>query len=370
MKIRFAFLLVVLAVQSCKREPYPAPMVDTPQFTMSGQLNGEAFNWQAGVNDLYLTSLLDQNEFGVYEFSSSFDQTTCSGCDPVFTLTINDITPLAPNAPAVSDVLDVSTLNFATVNTSSNFRTINFFTPYSPDLSYQWSFGDGGSSDENNPQHTYSVSGTYNVILQIQSVFSTSCNISIEQTVFVGTNQYLSVPFDVIPGPGNNIQLYYLPSLPPHLQPVYWLINSDSYQGDGLLYPVDSWSDALEVCLNYYNTSTQEYGQYCVRYNDGLQSGQCLPIIYYQWEPAVINLNNVKFFYRDSSGARYNSITTLNANSNTILEILNVEDYLPGIDGRSAKKVSVRFNAWLAKEDNPIETIYMENVIAYLAFIY
>jgi hypothetical protein len=34
-------------------------------------------------------------------------------------------------------------------------------------VSWRWSFGDGTSSDERNPVHTYAAAGTYNVTLEI-----------------------------------------------------------------------------------------------------------------------------------------------------------------------------------------------------------
>src|SRR5690606_29692085 len=33
---------------------------------------------------------------------------------------------------------------------------------------YQWDFGDGGTSNDQNPAHTYSTNGTYYVVLTIQ----------------------------------------------------------------------------------------------------------------------------------------------------------------------------------------------------------
>lgn len=56
-------------------------------------------------------------------------------------------------------------------------------------VSYQWSFGDGTSSTQRFPQHTYSVPGFYNVCLNIQDG---SCNNSTCQQIYV--DSVINVP--------------------------------------------------------------------------------------------------------------------------------------------------------------------------------
>ncbi len=49
--------------------------------------------------------------------------------------------------------------------------TVTFTSACSPDvLSWQWDFGDGGTSFIQNPVHTYGVSGNYPVSLEVQNV--------------------------------------------------------------------------------------------------------------------------------------------------------------------------------------------------------
>lgn len=58
-------------------------------------------------------------------------------------------------------------------NGSGNF-TNNSTIPGNGNLSYQWNFGDGNYSAENNPVHTYTVSGPHNVTLTATSAFGCS----------------------------------------------------------------------------------------------------------------------------------------------------------------------------------------------------
>jgi len=56
---------------------------------------------------------------------------------------------------------------------------------------WQWDFGDGGSSNIQNPEHTYSNSGIFNVILIVSNSFGCSDSITLPVTIYVTpTAQY------------------------------------------------------------------------------------------------------------------------------------------------------------------------------------
>jgi len=355
-------IIVILVLNGCKREQYPEPIVMQPEFSLSGTLNGEVFNLQAGNNNLYLTSSLAQNEFGVYQFESSFNSTTCGGCNPVFSVVINDTEALDPGVNSSAAILSPTILDFAMSNSNSDFLTFNFDTPNVPGGNFNWNFGDGNASQQHEPQHTYSTPGIYTVTLNVQGGGGPGCDAEISQTVLAGNNHYLCVPFNIQDGPGNAVILSYPNNLPPHLQAQNWTINGNNYQGNNLHYNIPPGPNPVEICLNFYNTQAGESGQYCLTYDDGPGSNNlpCMTQIHYQFEPAQVNLSNVELTYKSPSGQTYSSISNLNNSSNTNFEILEVNDYAQGIDGHAAKKVSARFNAWLINTDNPNETIYME----------
>jgi|GEM_PF-3375529 len=363
-------ILLLVGSQACKREPYPEVIVGSPKFSLSGTLNGEILNLEAGNNNLYLTSSLVQNEFGVYEFMSAFQETTCSDCGPVFSVTINDISPLDPEESSAASILDLGILSFATVNSNSDFLTINFDTPNTPNVNFSWNFGDGDTSQDHNPQHTYDSAGIYTVTLEVHSTGGPGCDVTMSQTIQVGSNQYLSAPFNLHDGMGNSIVLSYPPNLPPNLQPMNWVIDGNNYQGNNFQYNIPPGPEEVEICLNYYNTQADEYGQYCITYDDGPGNNPCMTQLHYQWEPVNVNLNNVQLTYRNSVGQHYQSVSTLNNNAANKFEILQVDNYPAGIDGQQAKKIKARFNAWLVNEENSMETIYMENMVAEFAFVY
>ncbi len=80
-----------------------------------------------------------------------------NGCDTIMGRYIN-IVPRPQANFTWADVCDKVAMNFA--NTS---------TIQSGSLSYEWTFGDGDYTNLQNPAHTYSASGTYDVTLKVTS---------------------------------------------------------------------------------------------------------------------------------------------------------------------------------------------------------
>src|SRR5690554_2349950 len=52
---------------------------------------------------------------------------------------------------------------------SQNFLEVTFQSTSTDAESYYWDFGDGATSVESSPVHTYAASGTYNVVLKVNS---------------------------------------------------------------------------------------------------------------------------------------------------------------------------------------------------------
>ncbi len=63
------------------------------------------------------------------------------------------------------NMITVNTSPIAEFSFSGNEYTVDFTNNSANATSYQWDFGDGSTSSENNPIHTYSTAGTYTVSL-------------------------------------------------------------------------------------------------------------------------------------------------------------------------------------------------------------
>ena len=70
-------------------------------------------------------------------------------------------------------------------NFNANNLAVNFTNTTTNASGYSWSFGDGGTSTQANPTHTYAASGTYSVKLVVNGPAGSGCADSISQNVVV-----------------------------------------------------------------------------------------------------------------------------------------------------------------------------------------
>lgn len=99
---------------------------------------------------------------------------------------------VAPNALAdFSYMISGNAVSFA--NSSQNA------------FAYNWDFGDGTSSTEQNPMHTYAANGTYDVILTAQSQ-SCDDDVNLQQVMIdaVGISELRTSLFEISPNPASN----------------------------------------------------------------------------------------------------------------------------------------------------------------------
>jgi PKD repeat protein len=126
-----------------------APM--TVQFSNNSSQNAETFEWSFPGGDPATST--EENPTVVYNtpgvFGVTLTVTNAAGSN-----TSNEVDFVTVNAaPATSFDHSISGNDVTFENTSDNFT------------SYSWDFGDGNTSDENNPTHTYESDGAYTVVL-------------------------------------------------------------------------------------------------------------------------------------------------------------------------------------------------------------
>lgn len=132
----------------------------TVQFTDASTANATSFNWQFPGGSP--SSSNEENPTVTYSVPGAYSVTlTVSNAAGSSTATQTDIIIVnaGPNANFSSSVAG-ATANFD--NTSSNAST------------YSWDFGDGNSSTDAEPSHTYAADGTYTVVLTATNACGTS----------------------------------------------------------------------------------------------------------------------------------------------------------------------------------------------------
>ena len=144
------------------------------QFTYVEKNIGEAvIKWTWDFGDGTTSSVKDPshifNKTGTYKVKLSLESKI--GCASlVFEKNISVIDPLNPNFETQSPLCLNNSLKFADLTTSTDGFS-----------SWQWDFGDGGISSIQNPNHSFTKSGNYNVKLTLTSI--TGCKSFITKTI-------------------------------------------------------------------------------------------------------------------------------------------------------------------------------------------
>ena len=195
-----------------------------PLSTMNMPISSNAFDSITDGNDFYIMvidDLLNNLIYGAYfggsqsaehvdGGTSRFDkkgviyQSVCAGCGG------NNDFPISPNPGAVSMTNNSSNCNNGVFKFDFNFPIVlaDFDAPWisciknidftnqstSPiNTTYFWDFGDGNTSNQNNPTHQYLLPGIYNITLISSSL--NACNLSdtITKQVYILSNSSTNI---------------------------------------------------------------------------------------------------------------------------------------------------------------------------------
>ena len=140
------------------------------QFSNTSSTNVTGYNWQF-PGGMPATSTL-QNPSVAYSAPGAYSVTlTVSNATGTATAVQNNIVTVNPKPTT------------AFISTIVG-RTVTFANNSSNAVSYQWSFGDGNTSTQPNPGHTYAADGTYTVVLTATNTCGTT---TAAQTVVIAT---------------------------------------------------------------------------------------------------------------------------------------------------------------------------------------
>jgi len=114
--------------------------------------------------------------------AGNYEVTVSDGvCTYVLTVTIPDVPgPTADFSASPMTGVTPLTVNFTYTGTGAN--------------SYNWSFGDGNTSTQQNPSHTYIITGSYDVILIVSSGSPDFCSDTFKITIVTQLPSFIVVP--------------------------------------------------------------------------------------------------------------------------------------------------------------------------------
>lgn len=210
MKVTYNLTLLLIAIsvlQSCKKKELPAPEEGAPVFMIESKINGSTVNITAGKEQYYMYTSANLDGLGINVLNGTLRPQQCDNCNHVFTISYRDSyyrNNLIINN--ISDVLKAGNYYFYngidTTNNNTYQGTLCSFNAYAPagtNYTYNWTFGDGGTSSLANPTHQYTEPADYNVCLTVSSPgypSKTICNmVTMDTTCRFQFNQTMSQNF-------------------------------------------------------------------------------------------------------------------------------------------------------------------------------
>ncbi|HLS70981.1 MAG TPA: PKD domain-containing protein, partial [Chitinophagaceae bacterium] len=142
----------------------------------------------------YLWSTWDTTQTITPEENTSYwvQVTNADGCTSFDTIDVENFLPLVEIDDIVANEIGVGEFEFEAIDVENADN-------------YTWDFGDGNTSNDENPTHTYADNGNYTVTLTV----SNECNEEtvsheIEVTDIVGINEIFKENINLYPNPANN----------------------------------------------------------------------------------------------------------------------------------------------------------------------
>ena len=212
-------------------------------FTDNGFVAGQTSFWDLGDGN---TSNQDQQVQHSYTGSGTYDVsltiTSAAGCQ-------NSLT-----TPDMIEVFVDPTADFDhIIDNSAEDASVQFIDQSIGAVQWNWSFGDGNSSTEQNPLHIYNGPGTYYVELLVTS--GDGCTSSISYTVVIQDNLYIYVPNAFTPD-GNGINDVFIPVVSGVRADDYELLIFDRW--GGLVFETDKIYEGWDGTFADSDTDVQD----------------------------------------------------------------------------------------------------------------
>ncbi len=143
--------------------------------TGGANVTSKLWRFGNGVTSTSNTSTVT-NTYASGVFSVTLVMTNATGCTDSITKVnyINSIKPKANFTATPTMICPGDTVTFTNTSSTNNIGTPNF--------SYQWDFGDGGTSTASNPSHVYTATGNYTVKL---IVFDGPCSDTLIRNAYI-----------------------------------------------------------------------------------------------------------------------------------------------------------------------------------------
>lgn len=344
----FLYIYIVCAIAivgSCQKLEEPDLQSNNVQFFISGQLKGNLVTLEAGNDSAYMHTTYSRDNESVFEFKGTLGHQDCMGqlnCNESISLILRDGQISNSNNSGIDSSLSTGAITYREpIDSTINSYTVQFTNDsYSKNgtLGYEWNFGDGTTSTEANPQHTYPAS-TPSPVLACLTVTDTQTGTTstICNDIYLPTNCKADYTYQF-----DSISLDALNAIEQGTGPYSYFWNfGNGYLtlGDQTL-PDFSQLDSLKVCVKIvdalgceatmckYMIVNSEYIDCAAKFNWATKENYTLN---------VLDLNQVIIQYTDANGKLWSSDRY--QQSNAIFTIINVHNHDANIEGQPTKSV-------------------------------
>ncbi len=355
--------LLLIAGFSCKKKKYPDDVVITNSaiYYSSINVNGNRIRLEAGIDDYYMYSSYKQDSNNVYAFVGEMRKTNCSNCPNSLKIQINDYKPSVFNSPVKPDSSFVQgSYPYSGLEKDPTFSVS--FTNSLIAQQYSWNFGDGSTSTEKNPVHTYSKPGKYNVCLTTKS--GNGCVSSICNVYHVENVNKLKVSIGVSDNSGNTIS--FKSSVTGGTGPFKYFWSFGNGRSSNLPNPVCNYQYRGGYPVSLVVVDSQLDTAYC-NFNAVTQSDPYSCAANYDLYkitplPNSIDLASVIVTWRDEAGVEYKS-NTYPQDASSYFKIISVADGENNENGQRTKKLLIRFTCKVYNGSNSVNLSDAETVI-------
>jgi PKD repeat protein len=368
------FIIIALAF-GCNKVKLD-PVDGNPVFSAEAMFDGQPKSWQAGVDDYYMFSEFEKDDFDVYVFTGRFAKNDSTFGESL-AFYIRDFQQVPSGSPAILDALNpgrvygfynlenttmVIDTTFHTIGWTVNFDASSTILIPNQGANYKWFFGDGteDSVSVNQITHTYD-STILNATVSLSVISNNSiASGTIQKTIELGQN---SPSCDV------DLMLNYDPLLldstveliaqPIGIQPFNYSWNSGSLDSfivfnspSGYVSGAVTVTDATG-CIVSASMVTE--------INQGAIPPICVAKFNYDFSPEITTVYDTTFIHGDSlqfskilieyisDGINYRSDKFLQ-NPNAFFKIIEVSDYDNNEKGEKTKKMTIEYTCRLWNE--------------------
>lgn len=361
-----------LSITSCKKDDDPKDGVSDHVFKIEAEIGGFSSELIAGESDYYMHTGFEKDSGSIFCFKGTLGHKDCENNDPntcsrSLSIIIRDNKTANSDASNINESLQINDYNY---RTPIQPTLTGYEVQFTPDIwgngnySYYWEFGDGHTSTESNPIHTYSASipdPWVNACLVITNLNNnnkdTLCNeINLASDCYTNFN-YVStagspntVSFNTITFTENGNNL--------NLNAVWRKDPATNFSSS--ISPTFPSSTPIRVCMT-------DSGNAC----DNVKCKNIIPDSTYtdvanfdfsknnQYDYTSSDFSQVTIIWYDENGNKYTSNKEAQP-TGSVFRVTSVSDYKKNRNGESTKKVGVEFTCTLYSE-NSNNTIEINN---------